>query len=175
MADIDVEQKKAGQQTWIWATLAIISVLALMLWLASQEEETGPVVMEDDTTAVVADGTEDAGAETVELTAIAAAPADFADRTVRVNGVEVVATLGARAFWANIPGQNPFLVIVEEGAGDASLVAAQQNVNIRGTVGEVTEALVDEWIAAGAVNQGARDEATFATHAIMADQIRPAS
>lgn len=174
MADIDVEQKKAGQQTWIWALVAIISVLALMLWLASQPEETGPVVMEDDTTAVGADADEP-GTETVELTAIAAAPGDFAGRTIRVEGVEVVATLGPRAFWANIPGQNPFLVIVEEGAGDAALVAAQQDVNIRGAVGEVTEALVDEWIAAGAVNQGARDEATFATHAIVADRIRPAS
>lgn len=175
MADIDVEQKKGGQQTWLWAGLAVISVLALMFWLASQEEGTGPVVMESDTTGAVAQAAEDAGVEVVQLTAIAAAPADYAERNVQVEAAEVAATLGPRAFWANIPGQNPFLVVVAEDAGDASMIAAGQEINLRGTVADVTEAKVDEWIAAGAVNQGARDEATFATHAFMAERIRPAS
>lgn len=173
MADIDVEQEKGGQHSWIWAAVAVVSVVALMLWLATQDVDTGPVVMEDDTTAV--DAAEDeapGGAEVAELTAIAAAPDSFAGRPVRVEGVEVVATLGARAFWANIAGQNPFLVVVDDGAGDPSLVASGQDVNLRGTVAPVSEDVVDQWITDGAVNEGAREEATFATHYIQADRIR---
>lgn len=171
MADIDVEQQKSGQSTWIWAAAAIAAVIALMLWLASQEVDSGPVVMEDeaaDTTAAE----QEAGVTTVELAAISAAPAEYMDSTVRVQQASVAATLGARAFWADIPGQNPFLVVVGADAGDSGAIATGNELELRGTVGEVTEEIVDQWIADGAVNEGARDEATFATHYFAADRIR---
>jgi hypothetical protein len=170
MADTDVEQTQGGQKTWMWATGAVVSVLALMIWLAAQDTGTGPVVMEDanaDTAAAEAEP----GVETVELEAVSGNPAEYVGRTVAVQQAEVAATLGPRAFWANIPGQNPFLVVVAENAGDAGVIASGNELNVRGTVAEVTEEVVDQWIAEGAVNEGARDEATFATHYLSVDRI----
>jgi hypothetical protein len=172
MAEIDIEQQESGQKTWIWAAVAIAAVLALMLWLASQEESTGPVVMEEDPADTTAAATDETGAQTVELAALSAAPATFMDSTVRVQQAPVAATLGPRAFWAEIPGQNPFLVVVAEDAGDTGTIASGNELELRGTVGEVTEEVVDQWIAEGAVNEGARDEATFATHYFAAERIR---
>lgn len=173
MADIDVEQHEGGQKTWIWMAIAIVSVLALMFWLASQDADTGPVVMEEDgaTADTVVD--EDAsGTETVELAALGATPDQYMGRTLRIENAQVAATLGPRAFWANISGQNPFLVVANEDAGNTGSIASGNELELRGTVAEVTEEIVDQWIADGAVNEGARDEATFATHYLAADRIR---
>jgi hypothetical protein len=175
MAEIDIEQKQAGQKTWVWASLAIVAVVGLMLWLASQEVDEGPVMAEGDTTGIeqTAGGqpADEPGTEVVELTAIAGDAASFTGRTVRVNDVDVAATLGDRGFWANVSGQNPFLVIVDEGAGDVELQGGE-GLSVRGTVVEVTKALADEWVAGGAIREGARDEATFASYYLRADQIR---
>ena len=53
MADISVTPKHEGGKHWVWALVAVVCVLALMFWLASQEEATPPApVVETDTTAV---------------------------------------------------------------------------------------------------------------------------
>jgi hypothetical protein len=81
----------------------------------------------------------------------------------------VAATLGPRAYWADIPGANPFLVVLTEGAGVDGL-ASGEAITVAGLVVEVTEPLVDQWIAEGAIGEGHRAEAIFASHAILADE-----
>lgn len=172
MADIDVQREKAGQNTWIWMAIAILAVAALLFWLASQEKAEAPVVMEDDSTEAVETDTTGAagGGETVDLVALAGAPTSYMGRTVVIEDVDVASNLGERVFWANVSGQNPFLVMVEDDAGDASIDTGD-TVDLEGTVEEVTESVVDEWIADGALRENARDEATFATHYLRVTEI----
>jgi hypothetical protein len=169
MAEISVEQKKGGNHTWIWATLAVVAVVGLMVWLASQDVATAPVAVEEDT---AAEGATVAGnAEAAELPAIAADPAGFSGRPLSVTAVPVAATLGTRAFWADIPGANPFLVVVTPEAATPGLIEAGQTVNLQGSVAAVTPELVDQWVQEGAVQPASREEATFATHYLLADQL----
>jgi hypothetical protein len=172
MADISVERKSGGGTTWLWALLAVASVAGFMFWLysESQEIETAAVV-EGDTAAVAEPGLT---GEAAELSAIATTPDAFAGRTLQVEGVPVAATVGPRAFWGDVPGQNPFLVVFGPEV-QAEGVAAGQRYTIVGTVQPVDEAALNEWVTAGAIGQAQREEASFATHALLAQQATPAA
>lgn len=167
MADISVERKSGGM-TWLWALLAVAAVVGFMFWLyaASQEVETAAVVEADSAAAAPAGPT----GEAAELSAIAATPDAFAGRTLQVEGVPVAATVGPRAFWGDVPGQNPFLVVFGPGVQATENVAAGQTYTIVGTVQAVDEATLGEWVQAGAIGEAQRDEASFATHALVAEQ-----
>ena len=169
MADTTVERDKGGNLTWLWALLAVLAVIGLMVWLASQDVEEGPVAVEEES-AVVAEGAT-TGAEAAELTAIAAAPATFEGRPVQVNGVNVAASLGTRTFWADVPGANPFLVVLAPAVANPEAAAIGSTVGLQGTVVPVTPELISEWVQQGALNEGARAEAEFATHAIQAERL----
>lgn len=169
MADIDVAPTNKGQNSWIWPLIAAIAVLALMFWLASRTDEiTTAVPMEADTAAV---DTAAAAGNTVELAAIAAAPDSFANQTVTVADASVAATLGERAFWAAIEGANPFLVVLDPAVANPEVIAAGTPVTMTGTVGAVSDSLVNQWVTDGAIPEGQRDAAAFATHFFLAEQI----
>ena len=71
---------------------------------------------------------------------------------VGVDEVAIAAVLGDRGFWADIPGQNPFLVIVGPTVTDASWVAAGD------TVGVPTAEAFDALAARVAANEAALAE-----------------
>ncbi len=184
MADIDVQPKVAppvggggrGLQSWIWPLVAVIAVGGLMWWLAMESEATRgtAVVQEDvDAPAVATPGAPapGAGAEAAELAGIAADPDTFVGRRIAVDNVEVAATLGPSGFWADIPGANPFLVMFSPDLTERPELASGQTLNVQGTVAMVTDSLLDVWVASGAIRPGARDEAAFATHYLLADLI----
>src|SRR5690606_12109745 len=103
---------------------------ALMGWLLSQEGTTSSTAVGGaDTTeaeAVVA-------AEAVELPAVGAAPDQYVGRTIQTT-VPVNSVLGSRAFWAEIPGANPFLVVVQPEVADVSWIANGASASVVGTV-----------------------------------------
>ena len=74
MADISVTPKKSGVPTWLLALIAVVLVVALMIWLDMQEGTTAmtPVVEEDTAAAVVGDTT------AVDTAAVDTASADTA-------------------------------------------------------------------------------------------------
>jgi hypothetical protein len=169
MADIDVAQKPAGQSTLLWALLAIVAVGGLMVWLAVQSHRTTTAVVVQETVEERDRASQRARPTvTVELSELGANPDGHTGRDVETV-TPIAATLGARAYWADIPGANPFLVVLTEGAAVDDL-ASGQTITVAGLVVEVTEALVDQWIAEGAINEGSRAEAVFASHAILADE-----
>jgi hypothetical protein len=171
MADIDVVQKPSGQNTWIWAIVAVLAVGALIAWLGVQSSRTttAVVVQEGNEAAVDPDAPAGTPTERVELAVLGDNPAAYSGQEVEVEA-PVAATLGPRAFWADIPGANPFLVVLTPAVG---VTAPQpgQTLRLFGTVVEVTDDQVDAWIAEGAVNEGSRSEAVFATHALLADEL----
>lgn len=172
MADISVEQKKGGDLTWIWAAAAIIAIVALMAWLFSTREAAETAVVTDtgaDTTAVA----EAAGPPATDLAAVGGTPDQFVGQEIRVENVPIAAVLGDRGFWAEIPGQNPFLMVVGPEVTDAGWVAAGDTVSLSGTVQPVTEEVVNEWVTAGSIREGASAEASFATHYMQVTQAEP--
>lgn len=168
MADISVEQKKSGTFSRIWAAVAILAVLGLMLWLFTNQQTTTQVVQTRDTVEDPAAVEGPGSAEVVQLSALGANPDGFVGREVRVTNVEVASVLGNRAFWADVPGANPFLVVLAPEAGDASWVANEATSTLQGTVEPVTDTELDAWVQSQAIRPEARDEAGFATHYLRA-------
>jgi hypothetical protein len=89
--------------------------------------------------------------------------------TVRLNGMRVSSTLGTGAAWVELPNKNPFLVRA------ATQPAANSTVDIVGRIEPVTPEVVNEWVTAGAITEGERIQAEFATHYIAADMIQPSA
>jgi hypothetical protein len=164
MADIDVVQKPAGNLTWLWALVAVLAVGGLMAWLAVQSDRTTTAAVVQEQPAEVVDPV-----DAVQLGALAGDPAAHEGREIRVEA-PVAAQLGPRAFWGDVPGANPFLVVLTADT-PAPALEPGRTVTVEGWVLPVTDQLVDEWIAAGALTEGARAEATFATHALVADRV----
>lgn len=169
MADISVEQKSSAQKTWIWALLAVILIIALMFWLNRQSQELGrTAAIQGDTVGAMAPGTAAATGEAADLEAVAQDPDSYQGRALSLQGVPIAAALGPRSFWADIPGQNPFLVILGPNVAEVQMPVAGQRLNLSGTVQPVTEQQINDWITAGTVAQGSREEAAFATHYLLA-------
>src|SRR5690606_9100074 len=114
MADISVTPKPRGQFAWIWALLAIAATLGLMFWLGGQSEQIDAARAAAADSAAATDAAADAveAGEAVDLATVAGAPDTYIGRTLSISGVTVAASLGPRGFWADVPGANPFLVIV---------------------------------------------------------------
>lgn len=163
MADINVEEKQGGNSRVILAIGAVIAIVALMAWLFSTQSTTTQVVT-DGTVGTDAEVEEVSTAELAELSAVGANPDAFSGRPIRVAGVDVAAVLGERGFWADVPGANPFLVILAAESGDAGWLDGDAAIDMEGTVEAVTDEVLDAWVADGTVREQARDEAAFATH-----------
>ncbi|MQA90698.1 MAG: hypothetical protein GEU90_10745 [Gemmatimonas sp.] len=177
MADISVEreQKQSGNFTWIWAIAAIVAVVGLMAWLFSTQPTATEVVTADgaltETPAETAEPASTDAGEAVELPAIGATPDAYMGRELRVSGVEVAAVLGTRGFWADVPGANPFLVILGPEVDDASWLTGGATVTLEGTVEPVTDTELDAWVEGETIRTAARDEASFATHFLQVNQV----
>jgi hypothetical protein len=183
MADIDVVEKRsqgAGEDqrlTWLMAALAILSVVGLMAWLAVQSDRiTTAAAIAEQTAAADALADRDArraGVEPAELGVVAADPDAFVGRRLQISDVEVAAPLGPSAFWGNIPGANPFLVLFSPNVTVQQEVASGQTYDVQGVINVVNDSLLNAWVESGAIRPGARDEAGFATHYLLAEQIQP--
>jgi hypothetical protein len=177
MADIDVVQKPSGggsgNLAWLWALVAILAVGGLMAWLAVQSNRltTQPIVQETAPRDAPAGAAVDA--EPAVLGDVAAAPEPFVGRRLRMDGVEVAATLGPSAFWGDIPGANPFLVLFSPNLTERPEIEAGQSYNLQGVINVVTDSLLNVWVESGAIRPGARDEAGFATHYLLAEEMVP--
>jgi hypothetical protein len=170
MADISVEKKPAGDFTWLWAAAAILAVVGLMAWLLSTRQAAVQVVTDERSPTEEVDPT--TAAETVAISALAAAPAQYADREVRVEGATVAAVLGERGLWVDVPGGNPFLTILGPEIPGEPFIMTDQRVNLEGTVQPVTEADLDRWVQQNIIRQAARDEASFAEHYLLATRFQ---
>jgi len=169
MADISVEKKKSGDFTWIWALIAVAAVGGLMIWLASTQETITQVATTGADTAPA--GASAAVATPVDLPTLGAAPESFSGQRVRVSNATVAAVLGNRAFWADVPGANPFLVVLGPAVADVTWLAAGATTTLEGVVGPVVEADLDQWVQGQSIRPEARDEASFASHYLNAEQV----
>jgi hypothetical protein len=161
MADISIQQKKQGgaDLSWVWAAAAIAAVAGLMVWLATTQPVATTVVTAPSDTAAVAPA-----AETVELSALGAAPEQYAGREIQVANVPVTAPLGNRAFWADVPNGSPLLVVVDPSIQDASWVQSNATATLQGTIQPVTPEAINGWVQQNQLLSEARPQAEFAQH-----------
>jgi len=163
MADLSVTPNSRGRLLWFLVALALAAIAGLLVWVAIRNERID-----------AADAAEAAaaGPQAVELTAVAAAADDYVGRPLSVGGVTVLVSLGPRAFWADVPGRNPFLVALGPEVTDPEVAAEGQVLEILGAVHPLVEAQIDSLVRAGALNEASREEATFATHLLVATEAR---
>ncbi len=178
MADIDVEQKTArpagggiGSMNWLWPLIAVLAVGGLFWWLARESEATRGTPVVQETTPAEQPGAPAAPAEAAELPTVAGTPETYVGRRIAVDNVQVAATLGPSAFWADIPGANPFLVMYSPDLTQRPQLVSGQRVNVAGVIAPVTDSLLNVWVQSGAIRPGDRDAAAFATHYLLADLI----
>lgn len=170
MANISVEQKAGGRNSWILMAVALLAVAGLMAWLAAATEDVDRTVAVDEGAAVdTASAT--AGGSAVALGAISAAPDTYAGRPVRVENVEVASKIGPRAFWALTDQGDRFLVTLGPAVADTTAIAQGQVVTVRGTVAPRTDALLDEWAQNGVIRPEARQDAGVASHYLQVEEV----
>lgn len=170
MADISVQKKSGTDLSKVWAAAAVVAIIALMGWLLAirPPPEEAVIPTDDVETAEVA---APAG-EAVEVAALGTDPEQYVGQTVETT-VTVAAPLGDRGFWADVPGGNPFLVIVDQGAGDPGWISSGSSADVVGTVEAVDEAALDSWITNLMIQPEARDQAAFATHYLSVTSVTP--
>jgi hypothetical protein len=171
MADIDVVEKPTGTQTWVWALVAVLAVAGLFTWLAIESDRTTTAAIVQEEAPPAEPGVAAADAEPAELATVAGAPEPFIGRQLYIENVEVAATLGPSAFWGDVPGANPFLVLFSPNVTDPPQLDAGQSYNVQGVINAVNDSLLNVWVESGAIRPTARDEAGFATHYLLAERI----
>jgi hypothetical protein len=180
MADIEVQKKEKKERggigamdSRIWAVIAVLAVGGLMAWLYYQTDrlDRTTTVAEGPTAAEEADAT---AYEPAEIGAIATDAEPFVGRRIALSDVAVAALVGERAFWADAPGMNPFLVAFGPDISVPVRLEQGARYDLRGLIAAVDEAKIDEWVASGVIEEGRRPEVEFASHYLLAERMTPA-
>jgi len=176
MADIEVQEKDSAKQvkgpgldSRVWMVIAFLAVGGLMGWLYFQTDR-----IDRTTTVVEAPVEEDLRAaeyEPGEIIEVSVDPGPFVGARLSFSNVSVAALLGERAFWADAPGVNPFLVIFGPDLTVPARVQQGERYDIRGLIAVVDDQLLDEWVASGVISEERRMEAEFASHHLLAERM----
>jgi hypothetical protein len=159
-----------GQLTLVWMALALVLVAGFLYWLAANSEPSRMVAVEEDAGEVAPDPM--AAGTQVGRDDFAANPDQYRGRTVELSDVEIAATIGAQAFWIDLPRQ-PFLVRLAPGAETQGVtIQPGQRVTIVGPVLARTDSVLAAWEREGVItSEGQRMEMEFATTFIEARRV----
>jgi hypothetical protein len=136
-------------------------------WLSSRSEPTPPLEIVEDTTEF--EGTAGAG---VEPGALAMTPDEYVGQVVELSDVEATSPVGAEAFFVNLTPQRPFLVRLDSALVARGMAPPNGQVAVTGTVHVMTDSIVSDWVTSGVVSEGDRPVVEFATHFILAENVR---
>jgi hypothetical protein len=158
--------------TALWAVGALVVIGVFVAWLAMMAKPSvTPTIAPD--SAQAADTA--AAARQVTAAEFETNPDSFRGQTIELMDVAVQQQLGRSIVWVEL-SRGPFLVKLSDALlSSGAMPAAQARVNVRGTVTEMTPAVLDGWQQAGVLaDAGQRTQAEFATSYIEATAIRPA-
>jgi cytoskeletal protein RodZ len=97
----------------------------------------------------------------------------YEGQEVRLAGLAVASPLGTQGFWLELPNKNPFLVSMSEAVKAEGLtVTPGQTADVVGTIHAMSDSVLTAWTSSGAVAEGDRLAAEFATHYLEATHIR---
>jgi hypothetical protein len=100
-------------------------------------------------------------------------PAVFLSRVIAVEGLSVASMVGTQGFWLELPNKNPFLVSMSEAVKAEGLsLQAGMGVTVSGMIHVMTDSVLNAWSTAGAISEGDRLAAEFATHYLEAARIK---
>ncbi|TVP55080.1 MAG: hypothetical protein EA351_11955 [Gemmatimonadales bacterium] len=96
------------------------------------------------------------------------------EQRVQLDGLIVSAVTSPSLFWFNLADESPFLVRLELELMEAGVsVEVGDVLNLTGRVHEVSDQLLDQWMAVGVLpDEGARGMAATADHYLLADDVQ---
>lgn len=100
-------------------------------------------------------------------------PSPYEGQEVRLAGLAVASPLGTQGFWLELPNKNPFLISMSEAVKAEGLNAVPgQTAEVVGTIYAMSDSVLTAWTSSGAVGEGDRLAAEFATHYLEATHVR---
>jgi hypothetical protein len=138
-----------------------VAVSALMLGMsacgdAGSDADTGDATAAVDTMADRANAVAE-----VDLATFTADPESHVGHEVRLANVSVDSRMGERGFWLKLSNQG--LYLVRGTAENATSVQPGQRVTVAGPIREMTDSVVQAWIAEGAITADQEMEARYAS------------
>jgi len=92
--------------------------------------------------------------------------------TIIVEEQAVASSLGSQGFWMEMPNGNPFLISLSDGVKQESLSLQNgQGTTVTGVVTAMNDSILTAWTESGAIAEGDRLAAEFATHFIEASDV----
>lgn len=160
---------RATQCSAVSKRFGMLGVLALATVLAVACESAEPPVTEE---APAASAT--MSGEEITLADIVAGTDSLQNRDVILRDAVVLAPMGTRGFWVNLPNRQPYLIKV--GADVASGVTFEENdtFDVAGRILVMSDSVISDWMASGAITANQESEARFATSFLQATDVRPA-
>lgn len=154
--------------------VAFLAMLGFLYWLNIQSKKQAEARQAEIAEQQAADqAEEDAGVERISGTSLQGDVSGFVGATVRVDSLSVASGLGQQGFWLELPNKNPFLVSLSPAVkADSTTVSPGQMVTVVGTVHEMKDSVLDAWSNTGAIGEGDRLAAEFATYFIEATRVR---
>ncbi len=162
----------ADSVTLVLMVVSFLAMVGLMYWLSQTAEPTQIEIVEEEpesTTPVVP--AVDFGVD----------PMSHNVSDIRIPNLEVASRLGDLAFWVQVPTQapdgtmlnTPYLVKMDSTvAGTLEVrLRAGDRVTVEGIVFEMSDSVLADWTAAGAINEGNRIEAEFASSFLQASVV----
>ena len=148
--------------------VAFATMGGFIFWLTGQAAAERELTIVEDTVPV----DEFATAATVSADDIRLDATPFEGQLIRLAAFDAETTLGTQGFWLAVPNGNPFLVSMSaEVIAEGIAVARGSSVTVTGTVYAMNDSTLTAWTEAGAIQEGDRIVAEFATHYLEAVQV----
>ena len=153
--------------------VAFLVIGGFMYWLSGQAAaERASRVVEEVPEEETSMGAGEGDVMLGEMTSVGVDPEAFVGETIRGLGYEVASAFGTAGFWVNTPSGNPFLVTYTEELKATGVTAAQGDfVNVAGELLRMEISYLDEWLAAGEINDNDKIIGEFATHFVAAAEL----
>ncbi|MEN8375263.1 MAG: hypothetical protein ABFS34_07425 [Gemmatimonadota bacterium] len=161
MAETNAPQSTARKTTLLMIA-ALVAIGGLFWWLSVTAEPTQISILED--TASVPGANIDGGAANVTVADFATGPEGFQSLNIRLSNVTIASTLGGRAFWIQLPNNQPYMIRISDAlaAGGASF-ANGDIVTVSGIVELMSDSVLTDWRSSGALVDDLQvEEARFA-------------
>ncbi|HEU5208353.1 MAG TPA: hypothetical protein VFU06_02990 [Longimicrobiales bacterium] len=165
------EREGSGIPSWVLGIVAVLGVAGFLFWLSSAAQPAEMVAITEggDTTAAAPTGMT---GEVVTLQQIAAGTDTLQGRDLVLESVEVAAAMGQQAFWVDLPNQQPFLIKMSSAA--AMPVQSGDVVDVAGRIQAMSDSVIADWKASGAITENQEAEALFAQSFLEARTVRAA-
>jgi hypothetical protein len=150
--------------------LSFLLLGGFLYWLNETAEPTQPPEVEEGEEAGAA-----LGGTSVDPGALAVSPEQYEGQTVRVEGVNVSAAVGSRAFFVDLTPQHPFLVRMDSALIARGMSMPTGRVSMTGTIHVMTDSIIDAWEADTSIRPADRPVVEFASHFLLAQQVRTAA